>query len=249
MDIRDLAWSPDGRQMAYWSGADKSSDIYVMNVDGSGQRRLDTGATDDRNPVWSRDGRHIAYVSRAESGALRLKVTAAAGGEVRCLGDKGVYINGIGTMAWTPDSRQIASLAQVQGRLTIVLAKAEAKGADEDCAPLTSALDPMGLDTYSLLWSPDNEHIAFTSNQSGQWGIFVLPANCLQPQQNCRNEQRRVSQAQGDSGYPAWSPDGKQIAYIVGLSRKPHIWLTDLEGNARPITHNRYSYWSPVWWR
>ena len=35
-----LAWSPDGRRIAFVSNRDGSYGIYVMNADGSGQRRL-----------------------------------------------------------------------------------------------------------------------------------------------------------------------------------------------------------------
>ena len=48
------AWSPDGREIAIVN----SSRIYVLNADGSGERRLSSG----RAPSWSPDGRRIAFV-------------------------------------------------------------------------------------------------------------------------------------------------------------------------------------------
>ncbi len=54
--------SPDGRKIVFASEADDASgEIYVMNADGAGLRRLTTGM--DANPSWSPDGRRIAFAS------------------------------------------------------------------------------------------------------------------------------------------------------------------------------------------
>jgi TolB protein len=43
------SWSPDGQKIAF----QKQTDIYVMNADGSGQRKLTRGGRRDSQPVWS----------------------------------------------------------------------------------------------------------------------------------------------------------------------------------------------------
>jgi TolB protein len=50
------AWSPDGRKIAF----DRGRGIFVMNADGSGQRRLTQFG---RQALWSPDGRMIAFRS------------------------------------------------------------------------------------------------------------------------------------------------------------------------------------------
>ena len=59
-------WSPDGRMIVFQSNRDGSGltrhdQIYVMNADGSGQRRLTNYAGTDVDPAWSPDGRMIAF--------------------------------------------------------------------------------------------------------------------------------------------------------------------------------------------
>ena len=69
-------WSPDGRQIAFvgnvgdratgaWGARSKDdSEIYVMNADGSGTRRLTHNVGYDGEPAWSPDGRKIAFQSK-----------------------------------------------------------------------------------------------------------------------------------------------------------------------------------------
>jgi len=60
---RGLAWSPDGRKIAFASDRRGNFDIYVMNADGSGMRRLTGNPAQDTAPAWSPDGRKIAFAS------------------------------------------------------------------------------------------------------------------------------------------------------------------------------------------
>jgi Tol biopolymer transport system component len=66
LDVADPAWSPDGRQIAFEDNADVPAqepyapgtpEIYVINVDGTGLRRLTRDRTTDSTPTWTPDGR------------------------------------------------------------------------------------------------------------------------------------------------------------------------------------------------
>jgi len=62
----DPDWSPDGTQIAFWRNAFTNSegDIYLVNVDGSGEIALtNTPDVDERRPSWSPDGTKIAFQS------------------------------------------------------------------------------------------------------------------------------------------------------------------------------------------
>jgi len=44
---------PDGRELAFTSDRDGNGDIYVVNADGSGERRLTHSKLEETSPVWS----------------------------------------------------------------------------------------------------------------------------------------------------------------------------------------------------
>ena len=56
-------WSPDGRRIAFVSERDGQSEIYVMNADGTDQRRLTFNLGAVRSPRWSPDGKFILFAS------------------------------------------------------------------------------------------------------------------------------------------------------------------------------------------
>jgi TolB protein len=68
--------------MAFVSGRDGNSEIYIMNADGSGQTRLTDHLADERDPDWSPDGKWIAFTSD-RGGTRSLYMVEWFGGGVR----------------------------------------------------------------------------------------------------------------------------------------------------------------------
>jgi hypothetical protein len=78
-DLRDLAWSPDGRRLAYTVQA--ADGTTAIDVD-DGATQVQVGAAGGQHPVWSPDGTRIAY----DDGAGALSSVAADGTDLRSLG-------------------------------------------------------------------------------------------------------------------------------------------------------------------
>ncbi len=68
------AWSPDGQHIAYQHLSGTAIDIWVMNADGTGARRVSYNGGED--PAWSPDGQRIAYWSN-QTGQLQIFSTSA----------------------------------------------------------------------------------------------------------------------------------------------------------------------------
>ncbi len=58
--------SPDGSKVVFSSNRNGLGDIYMINLDGSGERRLTSDAADDGAASWSRDGGQLIFDSNRD---------------------------------------------------------------------------------------------------------------------------------------------------------------------------------------
>jgi Tol biopolymer transport system component len=106
---RSPVWSPDGSQIAFVPLVDdpnrgENRELYVVNSDGTGLRRLTNKAGDESQPVWSPDGSQIAFVADGD-GDEEVYVVAADGSVTTRLTDN--YDAFDFAPAWSPDGHYI----------------------------------------------------------------------------------------------------------------------------------------------
>jgi Tol biopolymer transport system component len=105
-----IAWSPDGRQLAFLSDRDQAGQlqVHVAPADGVEARRLTTGSGFLHD--WSPDGTHCVAIAAHGSGddhwyIAQLYVLAMATGKARSIRDPKMQVAVTG---WSPDGRTIA---------------------------------------------------------------------------------------------------------------------------------------------
>ncbi len=105
------SYSPDGRQVVFESDREGSQQLYVMNADGSGVRRISVGG-DGRysTPVWSPRGDYIAFTKQT-SGRFLIGVMRPDGTGERVL-TEGYHNEG---PTWAPNGRVLMFFRESQG--------------------------------------------------------------------------------------------------------------------------------------
>jgi len=109
------AWAPDGQRIAFECSREGSetSEICIINKDGSGFIQLTNNAFDDRDPAWSPDGKTIAFSSNASTAGYQISLIAPSGGSVSTLTSGR-------EPAWSPDgSRLVFTTDATVGLFTI----------------------------------------------------------------------------------------------------------------------------------
>jgi Tol biopolymer transport system component len=130
-----------------WTSSE--SDIYAINVDGSGERRLTDSPGLDAFPAWDPNGERLAFVSARESGNSEIYVTDADGsGQWRLTHTSANEF----FLAWSPDGERMAYTAYDSGYNATIWVM-DADGSDR--TQLASGALPS--------WAPDGERIAYTA--------------------------------------------------------------------------------------
>jgi Tol biopolymer transport system component len=242
------AWSPDGSKIAFVRFREGGAGIWVMNVDGTGARRITDGGPDvdgtDLGPAWSPDGSRIAFAregrpAKAATGNTDIYVVNADGTDVVRLTDDPMMEY---APTWSPDGSRIAFAAydlaaggHPPSPLRLYVMNAD--GTDVE------ALGPENME--GLSWSPDGTEIAFVDTQTGSIMAIHPDGTALR---------RIIDVAELVGGvhlvYGAtWSPDGTQIAFMAGPdSTDTHIYVVSRDGsNVRQVTDGPAPDVEPAW--
>ena len=200
--------------------------VYVMNPDGSGQRRLTNGGVpgcgQEGGPAWSPDGRRIALVATSRVSTSRnVVVMKVDGSGERRLRDGAAP-------SWSPDGKKIAF---VRGGLRVM----NADGSGERELTHNAAVSPV----FAPAWAPDGRRIAFVEQRGRgreRMEIYVVNADGSGQRPLTRNKV-------GDSD-PVWSPDGRRIAFVSSWQ----LWVMNADGSGqRRLTRQGVHNFNPAW--
>ncbi|MCB0052667.1 MAG: PD40 domain-containing protein, partial [Caldilinea sp.] len=98
-------------------------------------------------------------------------------------------------------------------------------------------------------WSPAWTYIAFQSNRGGNWDIFTIRAGCdvaTLGEEACGL--RQLTDDPADDMLPAWSPDGRHIAFVSTRDGGADLFFVTLDdGSVQRVTNDPAGAWRPAW--
>ena len=193
------AWSPGGTYIVFARDVtsdttDDGDEIYIMNANGTGVKRLTNSAGADFSPSFSPDGARIVF-SSTRHGNLELYSMNIDGTGVTRLTNTAASED---YPSWSPDNKKIAFASDRHGNVEIYTMNANGSGVTR----LTTNDDSDQVPD----WSPDGTKIAFASDRDGDFDIFTMTA--------AGGTVTNITDDPGSEDFsPAWSPDGALITY------------------------------------
>ena len=180
-------WSPDGQKVAYWKGfrrfdedrdewEELKREIWVMNSDGSAQRRLSKTDVEGESPTWSPDGTKIALWGMCVRGRGLCVINSDGSGLAGITASRANF-------GWSTDGTKIV-LEHGSG-----LAVVNADGTNYT----TYDHEIANGATYPS-WSPDGSNITFNQDSD----LWVMDADGSRPIQ--------LTDDAGQDIRPSWSP-------------------------------------------
>ena len=216
-----------------------NSEIYVMNPDGSDQRRLTVHEGIDNQPAWSPDGKRIAF-SRGLGTGIDVFVMNADGSEqTRVTHLTDTDVGGGLSPTWSPDGMRIAFQSFVQPDIYVI---------NVDGTGLRNLTNHPARD-FQPAWSPDGSRMAFLSNRDGRPEVYVMNADGTAPVRLTVNAQSSEGTPRWNPS-PTWSPDGTKIAFASDRDGDQEIYVVNADGTGLTrLTFNPsqdgYPSWSP----
>ena len=193
----DPSWSPDGRLLAFVRGPGWQGRLAVVRDSGTGLRQLPQLTQSDGQPAWSRTGRRLAFIGSPDG--PRLYTVRRDGTDLRQVTSR--YARSPawsrkGVIAFTHDDDPYGTSVPDDGIYTI--------GPDGSQQRLTVRDRHNASVPDSPDWSPHGSRVAFSFADSPDPDIHVADAK--------GRRDRRLTRRGGEE--PAWSPDGRYIAFI-----------------------------------
>jgi serine/threonine-protein kinase len=220
--------SPDGKRIVFATDDGKDAVVWIYELSGATAMRRLTFGGKNRFPIWSADGQRIAFQSDRE-GDLGIFQQAADGSGTPERLTKADKDTSHLPESWSP--KEDGFLFRVT------------KGADmslwmfplRDRKAMPFAAVHSGAPTDAVL-SPDGRWVAYAASMTTDQGQRVV---YVQPVPATGATYQIPALEAGGYRHPRWSPDGKELFYIIGGNRMRAVAVTTQPtlafGNPVPI--------------
>jgi dipeptidyl aminopeptidase/acylaminoacyl peptidase len=203
-------WSPDGKKLAFISGRSGTPQIYWIALEGGEATRLTSLSTGADNELWSPDGKTVAFVSSVypdckDDACNAARDAAKETSKVKArIYEKLLYRH---WNEWWDGKRSHLFAVAVDGGGA---ARDLTPGANYDVPPFNEGAPE------AIAFSPDGKELCFTANTDKDEALSTN-GDLFTVDVSGGSEPKRITTNPGNDWGPAYSPDGKWIAYRAQL--------------------------------
>jgi TolB protein len=196
---------------------------------GRALKQAATPGSFDYAPVWSPDGRWLAYVAVAvNASAVSINVIDPFAGAPRTVFTDTRQIPSGSSINWSPDGTRLAFTASLDNRYVIYVADLVHDRVQQITASVANAFSPT--------WSADGETLAFSWSPAANSEIFAVTLPGLDRPISSDSALKRLTALPTLETTPAWSPDGRFIAFVSDRDSNSEIYVLDTSCLDAPAT-------------
>jgi Tol biopolymer transport system component len=240
-------------------------EIYLINLDGSGEQRLTHNSVGDGFGTLSPDGKKIAFESNRNRGDGE-PVNTSDLFVMNADGTDQTFLARGGSATWSPDGKHIAFQASASGTGVPINNLPGAATDDSDIfvvnvddllehgtPPRNLTNDPATVDEDPD-WSPDGNWIVYTGHDVNQRPVPPMPldyttAGIYLRAADGTGMSTRLTTNTEEERAADWSHDGDRISYMCHAGSPVfEICVMDADGSNRSqVTHNQLQHLGPAW--
>ncbi|MGO8698264.1 MAG: TolB family protein [Limisphaerales bacterium] len=187
-------WSPDGSQVCFMSDRENTTNLWIMNADGSKVRRLNRTPAVCYTPSWQKTpvGERIVFGKHGDRPEMASIKPDGTGEEILGEGHDPTV---------SPDGRLIVYTGEAGGGVTVFIMNYDGSGKHQ----VVKEISKIGA-TFPN-WSPDSMKIVYSFPADAAEELFIINMD--------GTGQRQLTTFGGTSVCTpsAWSPDGKWISF------------------------------------